>query len=256
VQRQPIASALRTQALHPTPSCSSTYPRCGSKPGQAALFMLPLEAGDMQRGADLVMRSRSRGQVELDGEPTGRITFELFANVVPRTAENFRALCTGEKGTGSSGKPLKYEGSGFHRVIPGFMLQGGDFTSGDGRGGESICARPAIELGTSARRRCSANRPEFDPLLEQTAVSLMTRISIWPTPKSISSAWPTQGATRRARSSSSPRLSPRGLMASTSSLAESRRGRVSWTRSSRWARGQGGRRARPSSQRLGSSVES
>lgn len=77
--------------------------------------------------------------ITLDGEPTGRITFELFANVVPRTAENFRALCTGENGrSGRSGKPLHYKGSTFHRVIPGFMLQGGDFTLGNGRGGESI----------------------------------------------------------------------------------------------------------------------
>lgn len=76
--------------------------------------------------------------VELDGQPAGRITFELFANVVPLTADNFRALCTGEKGMGRSGKPLHYQGSQFHRVIPGFMLQGGDFTSGNGRGGESI----------------------------------------------------------------------------------------------------------------------
>merc|ERR1712086_811531 len=76
--------------------------------------------------------------IEIGDKAAGRITFELSADVTPKTSENFRALCTGEKGVGESGVPLHYKGSGFHRVITQFMCQGGDFTRHNGTGGESI----------------------------------------------------------------------------------------------------------------------
>ncbi|KAM3822744.1 NK-tumor recognition protein isoform 3-T5 [Vipera latastei] len=77
--------------------------------------------------------------IEINREPVGRIIFQLFSDVCPRTCKNFLCLCTGEKGIGkTTGKKLCYKGSTFHRVVKSFIIQGGDFSEGNGKGGESI----------------------------------------------------------------------------------------------------------------------
>ena len=84
-------------------------------------------------------RSTCWMDISIGGRPEGRITFALYDGQAPRTTQNFLMLCTGEKGIGkTTKKPLHYKHSTFHRVIPGFMVQGGDTTKGDGTGGRSI----------------------------------------------------------------------------------------------------------------------
>ncbi|XP_050293742.1 peptidyl-prolyl cis-trans isomerase G isoform X2 [Anthonomus grandis grandis] len=84
-------------------------------------------------------RARCFFDVTIGGLSSGRVVFELFTDICPKTAENFRSLCTGEKGLGKeTNKPLHYKDVVFHRVVKDFIIQGGDFSNGNGTGGESI----------------------------------------------------------------------------------------------------------------------
>lgn len=90
--------------------------------------------------SETTVRKRAFFDICLGGVSAGRIVFELYTDVTPKTAENFRALCAGDTpGVGKvTGKPLHYKGVIFHRVIKDFMVQSGDFSAGNGTGGESI----------------------------------------------------------------------------------------------------------------------
>mmetsp|Transcript_23785 Transcript_23785/g.33276 ORF Transcript_23785/g.33276 Transcript_23785/m.33276 type:complete len:271 (-) Transcript_23785:255-1067(-) len=132
VANTPLISGQRNKKMSKSPSKSRSV--------AANNFLESLFGGGPQQSQEEleVVTNKVYFDVEIDGQPAGRITMGLFGDVVPKTVENFRQLCTGEGGLASTGQEMKFAGSKFHRIIPNFMIQGGDFTRGDGRGGESI----------------------------------------------------------------------------------------------------------------------
>ena len=114
--------------------------------------------------------------ITIGGKPAGRLTFDLFDDVVPKTAKNFKQLCIGDK-TSKSGVKLAYAGSQFHRCIKGFMLQGGDFTRGDGTGGESIYGEKFEDEAFTLKHEkpmmlSMANAGEYDSSVFQLQLTL------------------------------------------------------------------------------------
>jgi len=96
--------------------------------------------------------------IAIGSNPLGRVVFELFMDLTPKTTENFRGLCTGEYGNvglQSNTKPLHYRGSRFHRIIEDFIIQGGDITKGDGTGGFSIYGPNFADEDFTRRHSCA-----------------------------------------------------------------------------------------------------
>ncbi|KAG6615855.1 Peptidyl-prolyl cis-trans isomerase B precursor [Phytophthora cinnamomi] len=113
----------------------------GPFPSLEELTGVKAVAGGSEYKGELIVTDKVFFDIGINDDYVGKIVVGLYGEVQPRTVENFRALCTGEKGASRAGPPLWYKGSSFHRIIPGFMIQGGDFTQHNGRGGESIYGR-------------------------------------------------------------------------------------------------------------------
>ncbi len=117
---------------------SSRYTPAVFVAGMLFCGVMSMTNASAQSAAEAKVTDKVFFDIEINGEAAGQIVMGLFGEDVPKTAENFRALCEGVKGKGLFKKQMGYEGSIFHRVIPQFMLQGGDFTNGNGTGGLSI----------------------------------------------------------------------------------------------------------------------
>lgn len=121
---------LAAGALH------SARPALLRAPAPAGLLSTSEEGWGRLEGVETTARAFM--DISIGGMEAGRLEFDLFGAVAPKTVENFRCLCTGEKGVGVQGKPLHYEGATFHRIVASCFCQGGDFIDGTGTGGESI----------------------------------------------------------------------------------------------------------------------
>ncbi|XP_047057348.1 peptidyl-prolyl cis-trans isomerase-like [Lolium rigidum] len=124
-------SRTRGAAARPLRSSSAVSLRLGARRAPAAAFVVraAVAEGDVQLQAKVT--SKCFFEVEIGGDRVGKVVIGLFGEVVPKTVDNFRALCTGDKGYG-------YKGCSFHRIIKDFMIQGGDFQENNGTGGRSI----------------------------------------------------------------------------------------------------------------------
>ena len=158
-----------------------------AKTGRLSLAMAQIKPDP----TDMLISNTSHLQqfdITIDDQPAGRIVFKLYDETVPKTARNFRELATPGKHT------FGYQGSSFHRIIPKFMLQGGDFTRGNGTGGKSI-------YGEKFAGRCSRSQN-----ILRLIHSLQMRTSSWSTASLASSPWLTLVKILTDRNSSSPPL--------------------------------------------------
>jgi len=126
-----LTTSLLAPSLPRTPPVRRAAPPVG-------LLSVGSGEGGWGRMEGVETTTRCFMDIEVGGVDAGRLEFNLFGAVAPLTVENFRCLCTGEKGVGSLGKPLHYKGVPFHRIVGGGFCQGGDIVNGDGSGGESI----------------------------------------------------------------------------------------------------------------------
>jgi hypothetical protein len=155
-------SSVIVPAAHPTARPLRAYPQSWPRaPAPACLLSSSAEGWGRLEG--VATTARAFLDVSIDGAPAGRLEFDLFGGVAPRTVENFRCLCTGERGVGEQGKRLHYEGCKFHRIVASCFCQTGDIIDGTGTGGESIYGLTmedeTFELGHTLPGAAGARKP-------------------------------------------------------------------------------------------------